>query len=746
MVLGRAARAGCRWLSLISCYFEVILLAQIEREEQAGVLLDQFVRCDHAKGKLSTKLRQMRGFISKVLTVGRHHRSQTKRVSVDLDFGELALSKNTIVCRGVSYRVPTHSICNVSVICSDALPYSTKLSMGSITKRIAQGAHTVGAEVLAAGARRVRLILLGGMVLSFTLNTGCSIKPDLPEAEVRVKDPISFDVKGIDGEIGTNVEAHLNSLAVISKERVRFYMREIEDTSTAALRAFGYYHPKIEVELPDPENAKDRTVVVNVDVGKPLYIRNYVVQILGEGSRYKIFEDITNENSLNTYHPLNHGQYEQFKQKIHEQAMSLGFFDGKFISSRILVYQDQNMADIEIIYDTGPRYRFGKLVLDKESEQLLKPSKNLQSWKDGDYFATSKISSFIQSLNQTNYYNIVDVRPLIDERADQKTPIAIHLERRANNNVRLGIGYSTDEGPRVMMEWNKPLLNERGDSFSSLMTLTPVTQEAQFIYKIPRKNPNLNYYTLNASQEHIDLNDTKSNRSQLAVHYIANDQGKWRQDYALRLEYEDYDQGGETGHALNFIPALRFSRRETSGGFDPVKGYSLSLEALGASETVMSDNTFVQVKATYKGVMSPSPTTRFVFRLEQGANFGPDAETVPPSLRFFAGGDNSIRGFGYRDKAPTQPFGSGLKGARYMTTGTAEYQFPIGVANSRLAVFVDGGIVTDDYNSDWNILWGPGIGYRYISPYGTVRVDLASGFESGQDNSYQLHFAFGPEF
>ena len=586
------------------------------------------------------------------------------------------------------------------------------------------------------------LLWVAFCLFSWQVLTGCA-SDDLPAAEVRVSDPVSFRVEGISGDLRTNVEAHLNSLAVISKKRVMFFVREITESSTQALRAYGYYHPKIDVQLPDKDNESDRTVVVQVDAGKPLFIRNYTLQILGEGSEYKAFDDALKQSPLGAYTILNHGLYEDLKQKIHEQALSLGFFDGKFISSRILVYQDQNMADIELIYDSGPRYRFGQFLMDDDTKKLIIPSKNLQKFKQGDYFSTQIVNAYVQALNQTGYYNAVDVRPAVDKRKDQEVPLEVHLERRPNNNVRLGVGYTTDEGPRFLVEWNKPLLNDRGDSFTSMATITPITQDAQAVYKIPLKDPNLDYLTLNAMQNHVDLNDTEAVLSQIGVHYIANETGSWRRDYSIMAEYEDYNQASESGYASNLLPGLRLTRRESSGGFDPARGYSLMLEALGTSK-LWGDNTFVQVRALYRGIISITENSRFLFRLEQGANFGPDAEGVPPSHRFFAGGDNSIRGFGYRDKAPAQVDGSGLKGGRYLTTGTAEVQFPIGIANSRLAVFLDGGMATDDYQDD--ILWGPGIGYRFISPYGIVRVDIAAGLEPGQDNNYQLHFAFGPEF
>ena len=574
--------------------------------------------------------------------------------------------------------------------------------------------------------------------------SGCS-SSDLPEHEVLVKDPVDFKVEGVSGELLANVEAHLNSMAVISKKRAFFYVREIEEVSRKALRAYGYYHPKIKVTLPNKDDDKDRTVLVNIDQGKPLFIRNCTVEILGEGLEYQVFQDILDSSKLHPYEKLNHGYYEQLKKDIHQTALSLGFFDGKFTSSRILVYQDQNAADIELLYDSGKRYKFGKLLMDEATAKLFIPSEKLQKFHQGDDFSTLDINNFTSYLNQTGYYNSVDVRPALDQAQNYEVPLELRLDRRPNNNVRLGVGFSTDEGPRVLMEWNKPLLNDRGDSFSSLTTLTKVTQEAQFIYKIPRNNPNLDYYTINASQMHVDLNDTLSDRSQLALHYVANETGVWRRDYALRLEYEDYSQGSEDGYALNLIPALKLSRRESSGGFDPSRGYSLSLEVLGGSRAV-TDHSFVQANISYKGVISPSENTRFLFKVNQGATFGPDSTNVPPSLRYFAGGDNSIRGFGYRDRAPMQPYGTGLKGARYLTTGTAEFQFPFGVSSSRLALFLDAGLATDEYDRENEILYGPGIGYRFLSPYGIVRVDIAAGIQEEHENQYHLHFAFGPEF
>lgn len=591
------------------------------------------------------------------------------------------------------------------------------------------------------------LFVLFMVLTSVFLLASCSSSKDSLEQTVTVKDPLTFEVSGVRGELQTNVEAYLNSLALIPKARGFFYIREIKETTQKALRAFGYYHPEVKVTLPNKDDPKDLKVKVAIKQGKPLYIRNSYVQVLGEGAQYKVFVDLVNNSGLDSYQILNHGKYEQLKNKIHETAVSLGFFDGKFISNRIMVYQDQNMADIELIYDSGIRYKFGSLVADANSQKLLLPVKGVQNFEIGEDFSSDKINTYIQSLNQTNYYSTVDVHPNISQAKDFQVPIEVSLERRPNNNVRTGFGYSTDEGPRILLEWEKPLLNDRGDSFSFLSTLTQVTQDAQMVYKIPRKNPNLDYYTITASQTHTDMNDTLSDRSRLGFHYIANETGVWRRDYYLNFEYEDYTQGYESGYAFNILPGLRLSRRETSGGFDPKRGYSLTADVTGSSQLWGGDQNFLQLKLGYKGVISPTENSRFLFKLEQGMNLGADALNVPPSYRFFIGGDNSVRGFGYRNYSPT--YNGKLTGARYYTVGGVEYQVPIGIANSRVALFVDAGVATnqtEDYKESDSVIFGPGIGYRFLSSYGIFRVDFAVGLQEHEDNNYRIHFAFGPEF
>lgn len=518
------------------------------------------------------------------------------------------------------------------------------------------------------------------------------------------------------------------------------FRREIRDKTTQALRAYGYYHPKVTLDIPKKDD-KSGTVGVDIDSGKRLFIRQADIEILGQGANYESFRRIIKNSGLKSYTALDHGKYEELKKALRANAMRLGFFDAKLIYSRIFVYEEQNCADIELVLDTGKRYSFGALIADDNTRELLKPAARLYDLDEGSPFSSNKISAFQAAMSQTGYYRSVDLQPRADLKKGYKLPMELKLERRPKNVMRLGIGYSTDERVRFLAEWDKPLLNSAGHSLSTYARLSSVKQNAEAIYKIPRKDPNLDYYYLRLAQLHTDLNDTKSDRSHASIHYVANHTGKWRRDWSVRAEYEDYTQSYEKGTALDVMPAVLLSRRDSSGGPDPKRAYDISADLSGGSKLV-SDYSFFRVVLKMSGIISPTPKTRLMLRFTQGWNTGSDAMKLPPSLRFFAGGDNSVRGFSYMSRSPRD--GGGLIGGRYLTLGSVEFQFPIGAANQRGAVFLDAGKSYNHIGSG-SMLYGPGIGYRYLSRFGTVRVDLAAGI-SDNESGFKLHFAFGPEF
>jgi translocation and assembly module TamA len=132
--------------------------------------------------------------------------------------------------------------------------------------------------------------------------------------------------------------------------------------------------------------------------------------------------------------------------------------------------------------------------------------------------------------------------------------------------------------------------------------------------------------------------------------------------------------------------------------------------------------------------------SRLILRGEAGSTWTNALVAMPPSLRFFAGGDNSIRGYAFREVGPrtAKPDRFAL-GAKHVLTGSAEYEHYFKGGPWGGAVFVDSGSAFDD-TPDWHT--GVGFGVRWRSPVGPVRVDIAHGLND-PDSQFQLYLNIG---
>ena len=139
---------------------------------------------------------------------------------------------------------------------------------------------------------------------------------------------------------------------------------------------------------------------------------------------------------------------------------------------------------------------------------------------------------------------------------------------------------------------------------------------------------------------------------------------------------------------------------------------------------------------------------RILLRAELGTTITDDFAQFPPLLRFYAGGDQSVRGYGYRDIGQ---YFTGVDGRRYVFGG--KHLVVASVEFERMftrewggAVFVDAGDAFDDFESDaFEMQLGVGVGVRWRSPVGPVRLDLAHGLGDDAQNAIRLHLTIGPD-
>ncbi|TDE21716.1 outer membrane protein assembly factor [Vibrio owensii] len=547
---------------------------------------------------------------------------------------------------------------------------------------------------------------------------------------------VSLTIKGIDGALEDNVNAYLSSIPEDDYSTSLRFQARLEQSITEALNALGYYHAKISYTI-----TKDNDeLIVNVKPGEPVRIKKMDVVISGEAEKDEEFTNLINKSRLKEGRILNQGEYDALKSGIRNLALQRGYFNGDFKLSRLEVVPELNEANVRLHYDSGIRYHFGTVEI-LGSQIWEDRVDSLRPFKTGEPYLVSEVGEYNQNLSNTDWFSSVFVEPDLSKLDDGRDlPIKVSLAPAAKNQLETGIGYSTDTGVRGTLKWKKPWVSARGHSFDTALSLSKPEQTITAGYKIPLDDVLHEYYQLQFGLKHLDNRDTESLESNLAVerHWITD--GGWHKTLYVRHLYENFSQGLQEDGVQFVLPGASFSRTRTRGGNMPMWGDKQSVTVEYGDPALLSETRVLRLLGRTSWIRGIGQNHRGLFRLEGGANITDEFEKLSPSLRFFAGGDNNIRGYGYESISPTDASGA-LTGAKYMLTSTLEYQYRVH-GNWWGAVFYD---IGDAFNETPVWKSGAGVGIRWASPVGPVSFDFAWGLDSEPDPEFRIHFSLGPE-
>ncbi|WP_217519524.1 autotransporter assembly complex protein TamA [Vibrio metschnikovii] len=549
---------------------------------------------------------------------------------------------------------------------------------------------------------------------------------------------VDLTIRGLSGDLKDNVDAYLSSISTSDYSTQLRFQSRLEQRITAALNALGYYQPTFVFEVTEP----DRAMTVHVSPGEVVRLALVEIVIEGEAQQDADFARVIERSGLKVGETLNHSQYDSLKSSLRNLALQKGYFDGDFQLSRLEVVPERHQAFVRLHFDSGIRYHFGATSISGSQIEEVRV-RSLQPFKQGDPYLVSQVGQFNLNLANTDWFSSVFVKPDLEQlNPDQRElPMVVALAPKARNQLETGIGYSTDVGVRGSLKWKKPWLNQYGHSFDSSLSISGPEQSVTAGYKIPLENVLHDYYRIQYGMKHVDNRDTESLESNLVLerHWLL-DSG-WHRTVFLRYLIESYEQGLQDDGAQFLMPGITYTRTRTRLNRSLLTwGDKQTITLEYADPSVISETRATRVQAGSSWVRSLGERHRGLFRIDGSANFADEFDKLPPSLRFFAGGDNNLRGYGYQSISPRDASGS-LTGAKYMATSSLEYQYRIG-GNWWAALFVDYGDAFND-TPDWKT--GTGFGLRWVSPVGPLRLDFAWGLDSEPGDQFKLHFTLGPE-
>ena len=545
-------------------------------------------------------------------------------------------------------------------------------------------------------------------------------------------------VAGLENDAKKNVQLMLSltkEQCPASKWKIRGLFGKADEEIFQALRALGYYHPVIKKSL--AFNAECWQADFAVDSGPQTIIDGITITLTGDAHDDPALQKLRTELMAANGKPLRHDYYEKMKSRLQSLAMERGYLTAAFSEKQLLIDKANNQAQIKLAFNTGKRRVFGEVTIEQD---VLNPEfvRKFISIKSGDFYSGEQLAKTHAALSKSGYFDSIDIHPDVDHSQQNQVPVIVKLSPNKIHHYGVGIGFDTDIGPLVNAAYNNRRVNRRGHFITANLDIAPVLSTADAEYSVPLDNPVSDFFSFGGGFKREDTDTYKSLSAKLSTRLKHAFDSGWKQTLFIDSLYEDFTIGATSTQVLLLVPGGSWLRSVADSTMRPTRGYRLELNLAGSYKNPVSEVSFGQgsVSAVWT---HPLPWRgRFIARAEQGATLVDQFDKLPTSYRFFAGGMNSVRGYAYKDLGPRDNQGNVI-GGKFLSVVSAEYEHYL-FDNWGVAAFIDGG---NAYNPDnIRIKTGAGLGLRWYSPIGPVRVDFALPL-SESDSSFQIHFAAG---
>ena len=578
---------------------------------------------------------------------------------------------------------------------------------------------------------------------------------------------VNVEVRGVPETLRANVLAYLSfqryqkGAVDLNPDMVERLHNRVEREVQEALRPFGYYEPQVSSTVTDLGRNEWR-VVIDIKPGRPVLVTAIDVKVTGPGETDALFRRIVQHLPLKNGERLNQAAYEAIKSDLQRSAATYGYFDARLTRNELKVDPPNYTSSIALELETGERYRFGATTI---TQHVVKESlvRRYLRYHEGDPFDLTQVLRTQFALDDAQYFTNLEVQPGTPDPATHRVPVDIHADPNRRHRYSFGAGYATDTGVRATLGFEDHRINSSGQSFNLTMQFAQVTRYAvRSSYIFPVGDPALEHFAINASIEQQTLADVTAYTQSIGPSFTSV-KGGWQTVWKLNaVRTTSEDLNGTTTDRL-LVPELDLASVPKDYLGEPLFQYPFVAEIRGSHSALGSDSDFIQAHMELENTFRLGGPWHLLLREEVGASLVSSFSTLPTIYRFFAGGDNSVRGFYFNELSPTEPVcttgpnGQFLRtadggcqsvagyikvGGKDMITGTVEFvrELP---RNLGVATFVDYGNAFNSF-SDIHLFYSAGVGIRFRTPVLTLGVDVAQPLNSPGAGP-RLHINFSPK-
>ncbi|MFA7349764.1 MAG: autotransporter assembly complex family protein [Methylotenera sp.] len=483
-----------------------------------------------------------------------------------------------------------------------------------------------------------------------------------------------------------------------------------------------------------------------VEPGTPVLIQQVALKFTGDIMQQSS-KDLPDIQKLRDGWLLKSGM--QFRQENWSQAkrslltalLIQRYPNASISKSSATVDVKSNTAALMVEIDSGSAVHFGSLSIEGLKRYPDSIIENLNPIKTGSVYSQSQLLTFQSRLQESRYFRSVEVT------ADTKTanadgspvtsaPIKVVVDENQAIKMGVGVGYSTNTGARTQLTFDDLNLFNLGLRMTSSLKLE---QKSQILAGEVRLPPTKQGYrdSINASVNHTSIEGQAITATQAGIKRAWGSRKREQYVGANLLTEQVKLDGAESSSNYAATLAYGITLRRIDHDLNPTRGYLLNVQFAGAPLASLANGTFLQSYIKTQGYYPITASTQLIARAEIGMVNGKNS--APAAFLFRAGGDQSVRGYGYQSLGVVE--GDAIVGGRYLTTGSVEVVQWL-TPQWGAAMFVDFGNAANT-RQDLKPVYGYGLGARWKSPVGPIGADIAYGQATDE---YRMHFNIGVAF
>jgi len=513
------------------------------------------------------------------------------------------------------------------------------------------------------------------------------------------------------------------------------------------LRARGFYNASIKSDI----NSKDKPIELTFkfQTGDPYILKSVDIEFSDESKANGLKLPDPEKLGLYINKPFTSNEVLDAQDGLIRFIRKKGFPFVKIADRDVVVDHKDQSVSVSFQIETGPMALFGHTTISGlvSIDEAYVAGKI--PWKEGDSFNGDLIDEARKNISGLGLFSSVRITEGKDLDDASRITITIEVAERKHKSISAGVNYITNEGPGAKISWENRNIFHQGEKLTTYFELSNYTLAAEGAFRkqdFIKKNQTLRF-SLRMGQDDTDAYESKS---LVGSGFIDRDvTKKLRVGAGLTLKSAKVEQL-ESIENYNLISLPLYYNLDTSNDLlDPVRGHRFSLQLTPFYEPTGSRVTFGKVIASYKlyNAISQKPFIIIAANIKAGFIKGAGRVEIPADERFYAGGGGSIRGYSYQSVGPLS---DGVPvGGKSLIEGSMELRLKV-TERFGLAAFLDGGSAFTDklFSSEDPLRWGTGIGIRYYTPVGPLRLDVGIPLNKrqGVDGSYQIYISLGQAF